>query len=174
MKLGFFVREALRSVNRNAVPSFAAIASVVVTVLVLGVFIPVVQATTGAANEVRGRVLVDVFLKTGAKDADVERVRRLLADKTPHVGQGAVRLQAGGLPGGEAAQPGGLPAAGLQPAARHLPRDAGQAGQRAASCATRSSPRHGVRRRARRSTRRSTPSRTARTRRRRSSPRRAW
>jgi cell division transport system permease protein len=87
VKVGFFVREALRSVNRNAVPSFAAIASVVVTVLVLGVFIPVVQATTGAANEVRGRVLVDVFLKTNAKDADVERVRRLLVDKTPHVGK---------------------------------------------------------------------------------------
>jgi cell division transport system permease protein len=87
MKLGFFVREAVRSVKRNAVPSFAAIASVVVTVLVLGVFIPVVQATTGAANEVRGRVLVDVFLKTNANDADVERVRRLLVDKTPHVGK---------------------------------------------------------------------------------------
>ena len=42
-------------------------ASVLVTVLVLGVFIPVVQATTGAANEVRGRVLVDVYLKTDAK-----------------------------------------------------------------------------------------------------------
>ena len=39
-------------------------ASVLVTLLVLGVFIPVVQATTGAANEVRGRVLVDVYLKT--------------------------------------------------------------------------------------------------------------
>jgi cell division transport system permease protein len=87
MKLGFFTREALRSIKRNAVPSFAALASVAVTVLVLGVFIPVVQATTGAANEVRGRVLVDVFLARTAKDADVERVRLLLADKTDHVGK---------------------------------------------------------------------------------------
>lgn len=86
MKLSFFAREALRSINRNAVPSFAAIASVVVTVLVLGVFIPVVQATTGAANEVRGRVLVDVFLKPGAKEADVGRVRSLLVG-TEHVGK---------------------------------------------------------------------------------------
>ena len=39
-------------------------ASVLVTVLVLGVFIPIVQATTGAANEVREKVLVDVYLKT--------------------------------------------------------------------------------------------------------------
>jgi D-arabinose 1-dehydrogenase-like Zn-dependent alcohol dehydrogenase len=50
MRIGFFLREALRSMSRNAVPSFAAMASVLVTVLVLGVFIPVVQATTGAAN----------------------------------------------------------------------------------------------------------------------------
>jgi len=85
VRLGFFLREALRSMRRNAIPSFAAMASVLVTVLVLGVFIPVVQATTGAANEVRGRVLMDVYLKTTATDADVERVRQLLTEKTPHV-----------------------------------------------------------------------------------------
>jgi len=45
-----------------------------------------VQATNGAANEVRGKVLVDVFLKTTASDADVERVRRQLTQDTPHVG----------------------------------------------------------------------------------------
>ena len=49
--------------RRNAVPSFAAMATVLVTVLVLGVFIPIVQATTGAANEVRGRVIADVYLQ---------------------------------------------------------------------------------------------------------------
>src|SRR3954470_23302825 len=85
VRLGFFVREALRSMRRNAIPSFAAMASVLVTVLVLGVFIPVVQATTGAANEVRSRVLVDVYMKSRATDTDVERVRRLLTEKTPHV-----------------------------------------------------------------------------------------
>lgn len=82
----FFVREAWRSLQRNAVPSFAAMASVVVTMLVLGVFIPIIQATTGAADEVRSKVLVDVYLKTNAKDADVERVRQVLASDTPHVG----------------------------------------------------------------------------------------
>src|SRR5205807_280676 len=60
--------------RRNAVPSFAALASVLVTTLVLGVFIPVVQATNGAANDVRGRVLVDVDLAPGASAADVARV----------------------------------------------------------------------------------------------------
>jgi cell division transport system permease protein len=87
MRFSFFLKEAMRSVNRNAIPSFAAVASVVVTVLVLGVFIPVVQATTGAANEVRGRVLVDVFLKTDATKSDVARVKTLLTDKTDHVGK---------------------------------------------------------------------------------------
>jgi cell division transport system permease protein len=87
MKPGFFVREALRSIKRNAIPSFAAMASVLVTMLVLGVFIPIVQATTGAANEVRGRVLVDVYLKRDAKPADIARVRNVLTSKVEHVGK---------------------------------------------------------------------------------------
>jgi len=86
MRLSFFLRESIRSLRRNAVPSFAAMASVLVTMLVLGVFIPMVQATTGAANDVRGKVLVNVFMKTSATDADVERVRRTLAEDTRHVG----------------------------------------------------------------------------------------
>jgi len=86
MRVGFFLREALRSMSRNAVPSFAAMASVLVTVLVLGVFIPVVQATTGAANDVRGRVLVNVYMKSNAERADVQRVRRALNEKVDHVG----------------------------------------------------------------------------------------
>jgi cell division transport system permease protein len=86
MRIGFFLREATRSLRRNAVPSFAAMATVLVTVLVLGVFIPIVQATTGAANEVRGKVLVDVYLKSDAKAADVTRVTSTLENDTPYVG----------------------------------------------------------------------------------------
>ena len=84
MRLGFFFREAMRSLRRNAVPSFAAMATVLVTVLVLGVFIPMVQATTGAANEVRGRVIADVYLTPDASKEDMERVRGIL-ETTPHV-----------------------------------------------------------------------------------------
>ena len=78
VRFGFFLREALRALRRNAVPSFAAVATVLVTVLVLGVFIPVVQATTGAANEIRSKVLVDVYLKRDATKADIERVERIV------------------------------------------------------------------------------------------------
>ena len=85
MRIGFFLREALRALRRNAVPSFAAMATVLVTVLILGVFIPVVQATTGAANEVRGRVIANVYLVRDADEKDVARVRNLLQNDTPHV-----------------------------------------------------------------------------------------
>jgi cell division transport system permease protein len=87
VRFGFFLREALRSMSRNAVPSFAAMASVLVTLLVLGVFIPIVQATTGAANDVRNRVLVNAYLDTHATQADVERVRDRLAHDVPYVGK---------------------------------------------------------------------------------------
>ncbi|MFN8174035.1 MAG: permease-like cell division protein FtsX [Solirubrobacteraceae bacterium] len=86
MRWGFFTREALRSMGRNAAPSFAAMATVLVTLLVLGVFIPIVQATTGAANDVRKRVLVDVYLKTSATRADRERVQSQI-EKAPYVGK---------------------------------------------------------------------------------------
>ena len=84
MKIGFFLKEALRSLRRNAVPSFAATATVIVTILVLGVFIPIVQAATGAANDVRGRVLADVYMKSDATPADIARVGSLI-DGTEHV-----------------------------------------------------------------------------------------
>ena len=84
MRLGFFLRESLRSMRRNAAPSFAALATVLVTMLVLGVFIPVFQAATGAAESVRGRVLVDVYMKTSATSAADARVQKeILA--LPHV-----------------------------------------------------------------------------------------
>jgi cell division transport system permease protein len=84
MKLGFFLRESLRSMRRNAAPSFAALATVLVTMLVLGVFIPIVQATNGAADSVRSRVMVDVYMKSKATAVDEARVRAELL-RTPHV-----------------------------------------------------------------------------------------
>jgi cell division transport system permease protein len=85
VKIGFFFHEAVRALTRNAVPSFAAMATVLVTVLVLGVFIPVVQATTGAANEVRSRVIADVYLQPRVTTAEVARVRGIIENETPHV-----------------------------------------------------------------------------------------
>jgi cell division transport system permease protein len=72
--LGFFLRESLRAMRRNAAPTFAALATVTVTLIVVGVFIPIVQATRGAANGVRSRVLVETYMKLDATHKDDARV----------------------------------------------------------------------------------------------------
>jgi cell division transport system permease protein len=84
MRPGFFFREALRAMRRNAAPAFAALATVLVTMLVVGVFIPAVEVTSDAANSVRGRLYVEVFMKTKAKRSDEARVERKIR-ATPHV-----------------------------------------------------------------------------------------
>jgi cell division transport system permease protein len=76
MRIGFFLREALRAMRRNAAPSFAALATVLVTMLVVGVFIPAVEVTNAAANNVRSRLIVDVYMKTSATRTDDARVER--------------------------------------------------------------------------------------------------
>jgi cell division transport system permease protein len=78
VRITFFVREAARSMRRNAAPSFAALATVLVTMLVVGVFIPAVEVTNDAANTVRGRLIVDVYMKNSATAAQESRVQREL------------------------------------------------------------------------------------------------
>jgi cell division transport system permease protein len=78
VRFAFFVREALRGLRRSSAPALAALLTVLLTALVLGVFIPIVQATTGTANEVRGRVVLDVYVKGDASPADRSEVQRTL------------------------------------------------------------------------------------------------
>jgi cell division transport system permease protein len=78
MRLGFFLREALRGLSRSSAPALAAMLTVLLTALVLGVFIPIVQATTGTANEVRGRVVLDVFVKDSATAGERAQLKRTL------------------------------------------------------------------------------------------------
>jgi cell division transport system permease protein len=84
MNLGFFLREALRGLRRSSAPALAALLTVLLTALVLGVFIPIVQATTGTANEVRGRVVLDVYVKTDASPADRAELQTAL-EEAPNV-----------------------------------------------------------------------------------------
>jgi cell division transport system permease protein len=78
MRPGFFLKEAFRALRRSAAPSLAAMLTVLLTAVVLGVFIPVVQATTGTANEVRDRVVVDVFVTNGTPKEGVDALGRTL------------------------------------------------------------------------------------------------
>jgi cell division transport system permease protein len=84
MRLSFFLREALRAMRRNAAPSFAALATVLVTMLVVGVFIPAVEVTNDAANNVRSRLIVDAYMKPSATAADDARVQQEIR-RLPHV-----------------------------------------------------------------------------------------
>jgi cell division transport system permease protein len=84
VRFGFFMKEALRGLSRNSAPALAALLTVLLTALVLGVFIPIVQATTGTANSVRNRVVVDVYVKDGATSAERNEVRRGL-ERTSNV-----------------------------------------------------------------------------------------
>jgi cell division transport system permease protein len=78
MRWGFFIREALRGLRRSSAPALAALLTVLLTAVVLGVFIPVVQATTGTANEVRSRVVVDVYVKDSATQLEQAELRNAI------------------------------------------------------------------------------------------------
>jgi cell division transport system permease protein len=82
MRFGFFLKEALRGLKRSSAPALAALLTVLLTALVLGVFIPIVQATTGTANEVRSRVVVDVYIAETASEADRTELQRTLEGTT--------------------------------------------------------------------------------------------
>jgi cell division transport system permease protein len=78
MRWSFFLREALRGLRRSSAPALAALLTVVLTAVVLGVFIPIVQATTGTANEVRSRVVVDVYVKDSATQLEQSELRQAI------------------------------------------------------------------------------------------------
>ncbi len=74
MRLGFFLKESLRALRRNAAPSLAAFATILITTLVLGVFIPVMRAATAKTNEVRNKIELEVFVHEDATNAEVAKL----------------------------------------------------------------------------------------------------
>ena len=115
----------MRGLRRSSAPALAAMLTVLITALVLGVFIPIVQATMGAANDVRERVVVDVYVAEGASPSEREhRPARHRAD-TANVKSVEFVSKEEALARAREKNPrafqGGLRAAGLQPAARLLP-----------------------------------------------------
>ena len=61
-RLFFFIGEGMRALRRSAAPGLASIVTVCITVLLLGVLIPVLQTTNGKTNEVRDQVGLRVFV----------------------------------------------------------------------------------------------------------------
>src|SRR3954452_22391033 len=70
-KLPFFIREAFRAMRRNAAPSLAAVVTILVTTLLLGVLIPVLKASSQTTAAVRSQLALRVFLYDDATKAQV-------------------------------------------------------------------------------------------------------
>jgi cell division transport system permease protein len=80
----FFIAEAFRALRRSAAPSLAAIVTVVLTTLLLGVFIPVIKASSTTNENVRSQLALRVFLTTDASKQQALAVRKKI-DAIPHV-----------------------------------------------------------------------------------------
>ncbi|HEY2715345.1 MAG TPA: permease-like cell division protein FtsX [Solirubrobacterales bacterium] len=82
----FFFQEALRAMRRNGAPSVAAIITTVVTVVLLGVLIPIFQTTQAKSNEVRGELNIQAEVFPDATKAELVQLRETLRG-VPHVAQ---------------------------------------------------------------------------------------
>lgn len=83
-RITFFVSEAFRALRRSAAPSVAAIVTVAVTTLLLGVLIPVLRASETTTAEIRGQVGVNVYLYDDATKREIRRLRHEI-ESIPHV-----------------------------------------------------------------------------------------
>jgi cell division transport system permease protein len=88
-RLLFFTQEAFRALRRNGAPSMAAIVTTVVTVILLGVLIPIFQTTQAKSNQVRDSLETRVAIFDDATKPEIAKLEdQLLA--IPHVS--SVRL----------------------------------------------------------------------------------
>jgi len=83
-RTGFFIAETFRALRRNAAPSMAAIVTTIVTMVLLGVLIPVFQVAQGKSEEVRDQVLLKVFIFDDATKAETASLRKEIRE-IPHV-----------------------------------------------------------------------------------------
>ncbi len=83
-RLFFFLAEAFRALRRSAAPSVAAIVTIVVTTLLLGVLVPVLHASESKANDVRDQIGLIVFLYRDSTRAEIETLQEKL-EAVPHV-----------------------------------------------------------------------------------------
>jgi cell division transport system permease protein len=83
-RLLFFTQEAFRALRRNGAPSMAAIVTTVVTVILLGVLIPVFQTTQAKSDQVRDSLEFRVAVFDDATRAEIAALDRELR-QIPHV-----------------------------------------------------------------------------------------
>ncbi|MDQ3103599.1 MAG: permease-like cell division protein FtsX [Actinomycetota bacterium] len=80
----FFLGEAYRALRRNAAPSMAAIVTIAVTVLLVGVLVPVLSATGSKTDDVRSQLELKVFLFNDATETEISNLENRIGG-VPHV-----------------------------------------------------------------------------------------
>lgn len=85
-RIVFFFQEALRALKRNGAPSLAAIVTTVVTVVLLGMLIPIFQTAQGKSEEVRDQLNVQYALYDDATKAEIASLKTEL-EGIPHVAE---------------------------------------------------------------------------------------
>jgi cell division transport system permease protein len=85
-RIVFFFQEALRALKRNGAPSLAAIVTTVVTVVLLGMLIPIFQTAQGKSEEVRGELAAEYALFPDATKAETDKLQGQL-QALPHVSE---------------------------------------------------------------------------------------
>src|SRR4051794_38274280 len=83
-RLMFFVQEAFRALRRNGAPSLAAIITTVVTVVLLGVLIPIFQTTQAQSDQIRGELNLQFALFADATGPEISALDSELV-AIPHV-----------------------------------------------------------------------------------------
>ncbi|HYQ78315.1 MAG TPA: permease-like cell division protein FtsX [Solirubrobacterales bacterium] len=85
-RIVFFFQEALRALKRNGAPSLAAIVTTVVTVVLLGMLIPIFQTAQGKSEEVRDQLNVQYALYDDATKAEIAALKTKF-EGVPHVAE---------------------------------------------------------------------------------------
>ncbi len=85
-RIVFFLQEAVRALRRNAAPSLAAVVTTVVTVVLLGVLIPVFQTAQGKSDEVRSQLNVQYALFEDATGGEIRTLEAKI-EAIPHVAE---------------------------------------------------------------------------------------
>jgi cell division transport system permease protein len=84
VRLGFFFREAIRSIRSNAAISVAAIVTVMIAVFILGTFIPSYIYVQNAVNQEKSRLDIQVYISDAATTAQVTNLQQSVTALQTH------------------------------------------------------------------------------------------
>ncbi|HTT96004.1 MAG TPA: permease-like cell division protein FtsX [Solirubrobacterales bacterium] len=82
----FFFSEAFRALRRNGAPTLAAVVTTVVTLVLLGVLIPIFQTAQAKSNEVRSQLAINFALYDDATNAEIAQAKEKV-EAMPHVAE---------------------------------------------------------------------------------------